>query len=72
MIDGGAGLINIPLDKWDQWNELIANYYRTNDMTKVKKWTYDNGIQGLQIRANKELSANELNQMYKQLKKRMN
>lgn len=69
MIDGGAGLINIPLDKWDQWNELIANYYRTNDMTKVKKWTYDNGIQGLQIRANKELSANELNQMYKQLKK---
>ena len=38
-------------------------------MTKVKKWTYDNGIQGLQIRANKELSANELNQMYKQLKK---
>ena len=37
-------------------------------MTKVKKWTYDNGIQGLQIRANKELSANELNQMYKQQK----
>lgn len=55
MIDGGAGLINIPLDKWDQWNELIANYYRTNDMTEVKKWTYDNGIQGLQIRANKKL-----------------
>lgn len=58
MIDGGAGLINIPLDKWDQWNELIANYYRTNDMTEVKKWTYDNGIQGLQIRANKKLSVN--------------
>ncbi|WP_375711898.1 Fic family protein, partial [Lentilactobacillus hilgardii] len=44
MIDGGAGLINVPLDKWDQWNELIANYYRTNDMTKIKQWTYDNGI----------------------------
>lgn len=72
MIDGGAGLINVPLDKWDQWNELIANYYRTNDMTKIKQWTYDNGIQGLQIRANKKLSANELNQMYKQLKKRIN
>ena len=68
MIDGGAGLINVPLDKWDQWNELIANYYRTNDMTEVKQWTYDNGIQGLQIRANKKLSANELNQMYKQQK----
>lgn len=22
MIDGGAGLINVPLDKWDKWNEL--------------------------------------------------
>ena len=37
-------------------------------MTEVKQWTYDNGIQGLQIRANKKLSANELNQMYKQQK----
>ncbi|KWU07096.1 filamentation induced by cAMP protein fic, partial [Lactobacillus crispatus] len=37
MIDGGAGLIIIPSDKWDKWNELIANYYRTNDMTEVKK-----------------------------------
>lgn len=68
MIDGGAGLINVPLDKWDQWNELIANYYQTNDMTKIRQWPYDNGIQGLQIRANKKLSANELNQMHKQLK----
>ena len=57
MIDGGAGLINVPLDKWDQWNELIANYYRTNDMTKIKQWTYDNGIQGLQIRANLALKS---------------
>lgn len=47
MIDGGAGLINVSLDKWDKWNELIAAYHRTNDMTKVKQWTYDNAIQGL-------------------------
>lgn len=50
MIDGGAGLINVPLDKWDKWNELIADYYRTNDMNKVKQWTYDNAIQGLDVR----------------------
>lgn len=37
MIDGGAGLINVPLDKWDKWNELIADYYRTNDITKGKQ-----------------------------------
>ncbi len=52
MIDGGAGLINVPLDRWDKWNELIADYYRTNDMTKVKQWTYDNAIQGLDVRKN--------------------
>lgn len=50
MIDGGAELINVPLDKWDKLNELIADYYRTNDMTKVKQWTYDNAIQGLDVR----------------------
>ncbi|WP_040473151.1 Fic family protein [Fructilactobacillus florum] len=50
MIDGGAGLINVPLSKWDKWNELIADFYRTNDMTKTKQWTYENGIQGLQAR----------------------
>lgn len=70
MIDGGAGLINVPLDQWDQWNELIADYYRTNDMNKIKQWTYDNAIQGLEIRADKALSADELNQMYKKAKKK--
>lgn len=24
MIDHGAGLINVPLDKWDVWNDLIS------------------------------------------------
>jgi len=69
MIDGGAGLINVPLDKWDKWNELISDYYRTNDMKKVKQWTYDNAIQGLEVRQNKSLSNDELNSMYKNLKK---
>ena len=39
-------------------------------MNKIKQWTYDNAIQGLEIRANKKLSANELNQMYKKTKKK--
>ena len=53
MIDGGAGLINVPLDKWAKWNELIADFYRTNDMQAVKEWTYQNGIQGLEVRKKK-------------------
>ena len=47
MIDNGAGLINIPLDYWDEWNKLISDYYYDNDMSKIKEWTYKVGIQGI-------------------------
>lgn len=47
MIDGGAGLINVPLNKWSNWNRLISDYYRTGSMKKIKEWTYENGIQGV-------------------------
>ncbi|GEN94822.1 Fic family protein [Pediococcus ethanolidurans] len=49
MIDNGAGLINVPLNHWHKWNELIGDFYRTNDMNVIEKWTYDNGIQGVQL-----------------------
>ncbi|WP_241693180.1 Fic family protein [Ligilactobacillus salivarius] len=47
MIDNGVGLINIPLDYWDEWNKLISDYYYDNDMSKFKEWTYKVGIQGI-------------------------
>ncbi|BDR57584.1 Fic family protein [Xylocopilactobacillus apicola] len=50
MIDHGAGLINVPLDKWELWNQLLSNFYRTNEMSQLKTWTYDNAIQGLSVR----------------------
>lgn len=49
MIDGGAGLINVPLDKWGTWNELISDYYKSGEDTQIKQWTYENGIQGLNL-----------------------
>ena len=49
MIDNGAGLINIPLDKWETWNTLISKFYQNNDMTNLLQWTYDNGIQGVSL-----------------------
>lgn len=50
MIDGGAGLINVPLDLWAEWHQLIADFYRTNDMQQLKEWTYKHAIQGLEVR----------------------
>ncbi|KZU95920.1 hypothetical protein Lp19_1199 [Lactiplantibacillus plantarum] len=46
MIDSGAGLINVPLTLWEEWNNLITEFYKTDDMADLKKWTYKNGIQG--------------------------
>lgn len=47
MIDAGAGLINIPLDKWPKWNGLISDFYFSGDMSEIKQWTYENGIEGV-------------------------
>lgn len=47
MIDHGAGLINIPLNVWDEWNKLISEYYVSGKMNELKKWTYEHGIQGI-------------------------
>ena len=49
MIDNGAGLINVPLNKWYKWNELISEFYLTGKMDKLKDWTYENGIQGIEF-----------------------
>ncbi|WP_125703464.1 Fic family protein [Lacticaseibacillus daqingensis] len=49
MIDGGAGLINVPLPKWGEWNELISAYYQSGDVGDLLAWTYANAIQGVSL-----------------------
>lgn len=49
MIDNGVGLINVPLDLWPTWNNLISDYYRTEKMDEILEWTYENGIQGVKL-----------------------
>ena len=47
MIDNGTGLINVPVNKWEKWNELISSFYYSGDMKELKEWTYREGIQGV-------------------------
>lgn len=61
MIDHGAGLINVPLDKWDHWNKLISEYYLTGKMNTLKEWTYENGIQGVVLNNNSNLPKSDIN-----------
>lgn len=37
-----------------KWNELISNYYRTNEIEKIKEWIYKNGIQGIDLNKKQE------------------
>ncbi|WP_337957825.1 hypothetical protein [Schleiferilactobacillus perolens] len=50
MIDHGVGLINVPLNLWPHWNELINAYYHSGAMTEIKQWTYDHAIQGVVLK----------------------
>jgi hypothetical protein len=50
MIDHGVGLINVPLNLWPHWNELISAYYHSGAMTEIKQWTYDHAIQGVVLK----------------------
>ena len=49
MINSGAELINVPLDRWPKWNQLISEFYFSGDMEELKQWTYDYGIQGVKL-----------------------
>lgn len=46
MINGGAGLINMPLTKWAEWQQLIGDYYLSGELTALADWTYANGVIG--------------------------
>lgn len=61
MIGHGAGLINVPLDKWDVWNDLISKYYLSGDMKTLKDWTYVNGIQGVTFDHKQNLPKPDIN-----------
>lgn len=49
MILGGTGLINVPLNHWARWNDLITAFYRSGDAADIIDWTYQYGIQGPEI-----------------------
>ena len=47
MIENGRGIIKIPDKLIEEFNILLTEYYNSNDMEKLKKWIYDNCIDGI-------------------------
>lgn len=47
MIKNGEGIIAIPVDKIGEYFVKLIHYYETNEMDDLKKWIYDNCIDGV-------------------------
>ena len=49
MIENGAGIIKVPYEKLEKFNELLTEYYNSNDMQNVGDFIYENCIDGIII-----------------------
>ncbi len=49
MIENGAGIIKVPDEKLEKFNELLTEYYNSNDMQKISDFIYENCIDGIII-----------------------
>lgn len=48
MIRNGQGIIAVPIEKIGEYFTVLINYYESNDMNEIKKWIYDNCIDGIE------------------------
>lgn len=49
MISNGAGIIKVPDNKLEEFNKLLTEFYNTNDMKKIRKFIYENCIDGIRM-----------------------
>lgn len=52
MIDDGCGIIQIPIEKHPDFFKQLISFYESNDMTDLKKWVFDNCIDGIDFDEN--------------------
>ena len=49
MIQNGKGIISVPIEHQITFREMLINFYEINDMSKIKKFLYDNCIDGIKF-----------------------
>lgn len=47
MIQNGCGIIKVPDNKLQEFTTLLSEFYSSNDNSKIKKFIYDNCIDGI-------------------------
>ncbi|MCL2086369.1 MAG: Fic family protein [Oscillospiraceae bacterium] len=51
MISNGVGIISVPIEKQETFKHMIIEFYESDNMEPVKKFVYDNCIDGMDFRA---------------------
>ena len=49
MIGAGCGILTISDNNMLEFNDLLLDFYNTGKNTKLKRYLYDNAIQGMEI-----------------------
>ena len=47
LIRTGQGILYVPIEKIGEYFVILIKFYETNDYTEIKKWIYDNCIDGI-------------------------
>ncbi len=47
MIENGCGIIKIPDNRLEKFNELLSEFYSTNNSEVLKQFIYENCIDGI-------------------------
>ena len=47
LIRTGQGILSVPIEKIGEYFVILIKFYKTNDYTEIKKWIYDNCIDGI-------------------------
>ena len=48
MIKNGLGIISVPVKKIGEYFIKLIKYYETNDNEELKKWLYENCLDGIE------------------------
>lgn len=51
MIHGGAGIIKVPDNCLEEFNNLLSEFYTTNDNKKIKEFIYEKCIDGIEFQS---------------------
>ena len=49
MIENGAGIIKVADSNLEEFNELLTDYYNTNNMEKIEMFLYEKCVDGISI-----------------------